>query len=688
MARWEDMEGALLPKGATWLPEAEAWNFVLYSKNAEQVRLCFFSERDLAEPVFEFDFDYLRNKTGPLWHCRIPDASVSAARYYAYRVDGPAPSAGFDHHAFDFQKLLIDPCAKSLSFPPGFTRESAILPGDNVGRAPLCVLDREPCGFEWQHARPARHDSDLVIYELHVRGFTRHPSSGVPKARRGTFAGIIDKVPYLEELGITAIELMPVFQFDPDTDDYWGYMPVSFFAPHAAYTTNSEGCSPRDEFRQMVDALHSVGIEVFLDVVYNHTGEGNEDGPTYSLKGIDNSTYYMLSHDQERPYCNFSGTGNTLHTANRAVRRLILDSLRYWHDEMGVGGFRFDLASVFTRNSDGSINLVDPPIFAQIAADPDLADVRLIAEPWDSGGGFQLGNRFPGLAWMQWNSHYRDTLQRFVRGDRGLVPELITRLYGSSDLFPDDRMNACRPFQTVNYIASHDGFTLNDLVSFQTKQNWANGHDNTDGHNDFSANYGWEGPDAPPETVRFRKQQVKNFFCLLMLSNGTPMFRAGDEFMQTQQGNSNPYNQDDETIWLDWSRRDQHTDMVRFFQMMIAFRKAHHSISRSRFWRDDVRWYGAEHEVDMSHNSQQLAFCLSGKSQDDVDLYVMINGSDVARDFGIHEGPVGSWRRIVDTSLASAADIVTDRTAPEIDHSFYSVQPQSVVVLATATARH
>ena len=326
----------------------------------------------------------------------------------------------------------------------------------------------------------------------------------------------------------------------------------------------------------------------------------------------------MVSGDPRNPYSNFSGTGNTLHTANRAVRRLVLESLRYWARELRVDGFRFDLASVFARNSDGSINTTDPPIFGQIAADDVLAGVRLIAEPWDAGGAYQLGRNFSGTQWMQWNGAYRDTIQRFVRGDAAVVPELMTRIYGSSDLFPDDRAHAYHPYQSVNYVTSHDGFTLYDLASYNRKSNWANGHDNTDGHNDFSWNCGWEGGEQPPaEVMRLRKQQVKNFFCLLMLSAGTPMFRMGDEFLQTQRGNSNPYNQDNETTWLDWRRLETHPDIFRFFKLMIRFRRAHPSIGRSRFWRDDIDWHGPERAVDMSPDSRTLAYCLHGSTQRD-----------------------------------------------------------------------
>ena len=390
----------------------------------------------------------------------------------------------------------------------------------------------------------------------------------------------------------------------------------------------------------------------------------------------------MLSRDPQHPYSNFSGTGNTLHTVNRAVRQLIVDSLRYWVREMHVDGFRFDLASIFSRASDGSIRTSDAPIFGQIAADPELANVRLIAEPWDASGLQELGRRFPGLRWMQWNGSYRDAIQRFVRGDSGMVGKLMARLYGSSDLFPDDCFHAMRPFQSVNYVTSHDGFTLYDLVSYTRKRNWANGHDNADGHDDDSWNCGWEGDDKTPTDVReLRKRQIKNFCCLLMLSNGTPMFRMGDEFMQTQHGNNNPYNQDNETTWLDWSQLEQHRDVFRFFREMIAFRKRHPSLSRSRFWRDDVTWYGVQHAPDLSFDSHSLAFCLHGASLGDIDIYVMINAWWNDLQFGIHEGQPGQWRRAVDTSLSSPDDIVQDENATSVPSPYYRVAARSVVVL-------
>lgn len=676
---WTHVEGSPFPLGVTWCPEDAAYNFSLYSKHAETVHLLLYAVDDLACPFYEFHFDFLKNKSGPIWHCRIPDEVVRAGQYYAYRVDGPAPEPGFNWHHFDFEKVLLDPYARAVHFPDAFSREAARRPGSNAGMAPLGVLPTEHCLFDWEDDTAPRHESDLVIYELHVRGFTMHESSGVPEAHRGTFLGVIDKIPYLLDLGITAVELMPVFQFDPDDGNYWGYMPLNFFAPHKGYSTDVSSCQQENEFKTMVKALHAEGIEVILDVVYNHTCEGDEQGPTYSFKGIDSSTFYMMTGDADAPFANYSGTGNTFHTANRAVRRCIVDSLRYWDTQMRVDGFRFDLASVFTRNSDGSINLDDPPIISQIGTDAELTDNRLIAEPWDAGGEYQLGQKFPGQRWMQWNGRYRDTLQRFVRGDQGLVGDLMTRLYGSDDLFPGDRLRALQPSLSINYVTSHDGFTLYDLVSYREKRNWKNGHDNTDGACDFSCDYGWEGDrDLPMEVLQVRKRQIRNFVCLLLLSNGTPMFRMGDEFLQTQHGNNNVYNQDNETAWLDWTRLAEHSDVFRFFKQMIEFRKSHPSISRSRFWRDDVKWYGANHLVDMSNRSHQVAFCLHGESENDCDLYVMVNAATQPIEFGIHEGAAGEWQRVIDTSLPSPTDI---DVGVSVEAPRYIVAERSVVVL-------
>ncbi len=680
--RWASQEGTPYPLGVRFVEADQSFNFAIYSKHAERVTLVLFDEGGLHTPAYSVELNFLKNKSGSVWHCRVPASEVLDARFYGYQIDGPAPGSGFNFHHFDHEKLLVDPYAHAVHIPPEFSRQAARLPGSNFGKAPLGVLPRHTTAFDWGDEVRPRHESELVIYEIHVRGFTRHHSSGVQQDRRGSFLGVCDKVPYLLQLGITAVELMPVFQFDPDDGNYWGYMPLALLAPHQSYSTRPEQCRQRDEFCEMVRALHQAGIEVILDVVYNHTCEGGRDGPIYSFKGIDNSTYYVASGDRDHPYANYSGTGNTLHTANRNVRRLVVDSMRHWVQEMHIDGFRFDLASIFTRNSDGTINPDDPPIIGQIGAEDDLAEIRLIAEPWDATGVVQLGKSFPGMQWMQWNAKFRECVQRFVRGDRGMVGEMMTRMYGSCDLFPDDRFYAYRPFQSVNYISSHDGLTMADLVSFSTKNNWGNGHQNADGPNEFSSNCGWEGDENVPANVQHtRKQRVKNFFCILMLSAGTPMFRMGDEFLNTQHGNSNPYNQDNETSWLDWTQAEIHHDVYRFVRKMIAFRKAHPLISRSRFWRDDVKWYGTNHQVDLSPDSTCLAYCLHGHQQDDNDLYVMLNNGHDSVHFGIHEGSPGQWKRVIDTNLPSTEDIIEESTSVIINDNFYRVSGDSIVVL-------
>ncbi|MCM2369853.1 glycogen debranching protein [Aporhodopirellula aestuarii] len=678
---WASREGSPYPLGVTYVASDDAYNFAIYSKHAERVTLLLFRDDNVTAPILVFEHDYLHHKSGSVWHCRLSADSLRSAKYYGYQIDGPRPGETFEFHAFDHEKLLLDPYARAVHFPRGFNREAARCPGSNMGFAPLGVLPAIGCTFDWGDEPRPCHDSDLVIYEIHIRGFTQHQSSAVDPQRRGSFLGVCDKIPYLKELGITAVELMPVFQFDPDEGNYWGYMPLALFAPNHRYATDPLGCRQRDEFRTMVKQLHSAGIEVLLDVVYNHTCESDHTGPTYSFKGIDNSTYYVASGDTTVPYANFSGTGNTLHTANRTVRWMIVDSMRHWAEDMHVDGFRFDLASIFTRNSDGSINSVDPPIIGQIGAEDDLAHLRLIAEPWDASGTYQLGRNFPGLQWMQWNARFRECVQRYVRGDQGMIGELMTRIYGSCDLFPDERMYAYRPFQSVNYVSSHDGLTMADLVSYSLKKNWANGHDNTDGPVDYNCNCGFEGfPNAPDEVVSERKQRVKNFFCILLLSAGTPMFRMGDEFLNTQFGNSNAYNQDNETSWLDWSNAETHQDIFRFVKMIIAFRKTHPSISRSRFWREDIKWYGTDHWVDLSLESQQLAYCLHGATENDNDLYVLLNNADERVRFGIQEGSPGTWCRVIDTARSSPDDICDEDAAEVLYDPFYQTAAHSVVV--------
>ena len=674
---WAQAEGLPLPLGATWIPEEQAFNFAVYAQNAESVTLLIYSADDWAKPILKFPFDYLRNKSGRIWHCRIPLNQVPDARYYAYSVSGQN-AAGFT--GFDPDKILVDPYAKCVFFPPGFDRKLAMGPGSNAGKAPLGVLTGYRIFFDWTGDVPPRPESDAIIYELHVKGFTKNPNSGVHPSRAGTYSGAIEKIPYLQELGITVVELMPVFQRDPQEGDYWGYMPLNFFAPYGQYAATRYVAEQHIEFKEMIKAFHKAEIAVVLDVVYNHTCEGDRRGPIYSLKGFDSAGYYMLSTDPTDPFVNYSGTGNTLNFGRAHVRKMVMDSLRYWKDEMHIDGFRFDLASVFSRNADGSLNWGDAPIFNEIAADPELGRMALVAEPWDTGA-YQLGCGFPGTTWLQWNARFRDDMRRFLKGDPGMLPDLMRRIYGSDDLFPDSRADAYHAFQSVNYIDSHDGFTLYDLVAYNQKNNWKNGHNNQDGMDqNFSWNCGHEGDvGAPAEVLALRRKQVKNFCCLLLLSNGVPMFRAGDEFLNTQFGNNNPYNQDNEIGWLDWSQLPANQDIFRFFKKMIAFRKSHPSLCRSRFWRKDVSWYGTGSAVDLSSDSHTLAFCLHGASQADDDIYVMINAYWDELQFQIQEGTPQDWLRVVDTSLPSPEDF--SEPGLPLRCSTYNLAPRSIVVL-------
>ncbi len=503
---------------------------------------------------------------------------------------------------------------------------------------------------------------------------------------RGTYAGVVDKIPYLKELGVTMVELLPVQQFDPQEGNYWGYMTLNFFAPHQEYATDPHDA--RDEFRSMVKALHEAGIEVILDVVYNHTAEAGLKGPTYSFRGIDNTAYYLMSGDPRAPYRDYTGCGNTLACSRSVVRVLVLNSLRYWVTEMHVDGFRFDLASVLARNPDGSFASADDSLLTAIRTDPILRDIRLIAEPWDAGWAYQLGTEFPGALWHQWNGRFRDDIRRFVRGDPGMVGALMLRLYGSDDLFPDNPHDSRRPYQSINYVTCHDGFTLYDAVAYNEKHNWANGHGNSDGTaENFSWNCGWEGDaGVPADVMALRKRQAKNLVCLLLLANGIPMLFDGDEFLHTQRGNNNPYNQNNETTWRDWSRKELHADHFRFVKRMIAFRKAHPTLGRNRFWRDDIRWHGVGDSTDLSYNSHSLAYCLRGASQGDCDLYVMINAYHEPLSFTIQESGSGGWNRAIDTGLESPDDIVEPGREVAVTSMEYRVDARSVVVLIGETA--
>ncbi len=550
--------GQSFPLGAALVPGGA--NFCVFAKHSTAAQLLLFDGADGAAPSQVIDLDPRKNRTYHYWHVFVP--GVTAGQVYAYRVAGPFdPERGL---RFDPSKLLLDPYGKCIARPPRRSRDAARRPGGNMATALKSVV-ADPSRYDWEGDTPlGRPFAKTIIYELHVGGFTRHPSSNVSPAKQGTYAGLIEKIPYLQDLGISAVELLPVYAFDeqdgpPGLGNYWGYQPLSFFAPHGGYSSRTDPLGALDEFRDMVKALHRAGIEVILDVVYNHTAEGDESGPTICFRGLANETYYILAEDKSR-YADFTGCGNTLNANDPIVRRLIIDSLRYWVSEMHVDGFRFDLASILSRDERGR-PMASPPILWDIESDPVLANVKLIAEAWDAAGLYQVGS-FVGDSWKEWNGRFRDDLRAFLKGDNGTARALAFRLTGSPDVYRRDERE---PEQSINFVTCHDGFTLNDLVSFNGKHNEANGEGNRDGADqNFSWNCGVEGPTADPEVERLRNRQVKNFLTLTLLATGTPMLLMGDEVRRTQGGNNNAFCQDNEISWFDWTLLDKHSDIHRF----------------------------------------------------------------------------------------------------------------------------
>ena len=553
----------------------------------------------------------------------------------------------------------------------------------------------DPSTYDWEEDSPLRRPSSrTIIYEMHVRGFTRHSSSGLNENLRGTYAGLIQKIPYLKKLGVTAVELMPVFQFDPQDCppgkvNYWGYAPVSFFAPHQAYSSRRDPLGPIDEFRDMVKALHREGLEVILDVVFNHTAEGDHTGPTISLRGLDNSIYYVLEADRAR-YANFSGTGNTLNANHPIVRRLIVDSLRYWVEVMHVDGFRFDLASILARDPSGQV-LPNPPVLWDVESDPVLAGTKLIAEAWDAAGLYQVGS-FIGDSWKEWNGHFRDDVRSFFRGEDGSVVRLADRLIGSPEIYGHKEREA---EQSVNFVTCHDGFTLNDLVSYNQKHNELNGEENRDGANDNrSWNCGVEGPCGDPAIETLRERQIKNFLAVTLLSLGIPMILMGDEARRSQFGNNNAYCQDNETSWFDWNLVRQHAGLHRFVELMAARRALRkmdterQRLSLNQLLRGAVKaWHGVKlHEPDWSQQSHSLAFSAE-VPEENLFFYLIFNAYWESLEFELPEErhiAGHHWRRWIDTSLGSPHDIQDWPAAPVITGRTYRVGPRSVVVLIAA----
>jgi len=685
--------GRSYPLGASVLRDGV--NFSAYSRSAEAVDLLLFDSADDARPSRTIALTAPEHRTYHYWHAFVP--GLKAGQLYGYRVRGPAdPARGL---RFDGEKLLFDPYARALARPARYDRGAACRPGDNAATALKgVVVDARAHDYDWEGDRPLRRRYEsTVIYEMHVAGFTKNPNSGVAPEKRGTFAGVIEKIPYLVDLGVTAVELMPVFEFDEQDapggrTNYWGYSPLSFFMPHRAYSSRKDPLGPLHEFRDMVKALHRAGIEVILDVVYNHTAEGDERGPALSYRGFDNDAYYMLAPDP-RYYMNYSGCGNTLNSNHPVTRRLILDSLRYWARDMHVDGFRFDLASVLSRDEKGSPEL-RPPVLLDVESDPALASCKLIAEAWDPGGLYQVG-AFVGDSWLEWNGRFRDDVRAYLKGDAGVIPRLSERLLGSPDLFAHENRE---PQESVNFVACHDGFTLNDVVSYDAKHNEANGEDNRDGSSDNrSWNHGVEGPSDDPAVESLRGRQVKNALALLMLSVGTPMLLMGDEVRRTQRGNNNAYALDDATSWFDWSLVERHADVRRFARLLIEARLHLHEppgcasctlnqlLQAARVEWHGLRLYDPRWE---DRESRMLALTFHDPERK-FTLHAIFNAHWEPREFelpGRADGQPRRWRRWVDTALPSPEDIARWKDAPRFDGPRYRAEPRSVVLLVSAAA--
>ncbi len=681
--------GKSFPIGAT--PCRGGVNFSVFSRKSAAVELLLFDRVDDAKPSRVIALaPRVHHRTYHYWHVFVP--GLEAGQIYAYRAHGAfKPEQGL---RFDPEKVLLDPYGRCVARPAGYDRKAACEPGDNTAVALKSVV-ADPGAYDWEDDRPLRIPFiKSVVYEMHVRGFTRHPNSGVPAERRGTYAGLIEKIPYLRDLGITAVELMPVFAFDEQDGpaglgNYWGYSPISFFAPHAGYSSQRDPLGVLDEFRDMVKALHRAGIEVILDVVYNHTAEGNEDGPTLCFRGLANETYYILEKNKSW-YSNCTGCGNTLNANQSICRRLILDSLRYWVTEMHVDGFRFDLASILARDEQGH-PMASPPILWDIESDPVLSNAKLIAEAWDAAGLYQVGS-FVGESWKEWNGRFRDDVRAFVKGDGGMAKAVAYRFTASPDLYEHEGREA---EQSVNFITCHDGFTLNDLVSYNGKHNDANGEGNRDGADaNMSWNCGAEGPTDDPEVERLRNRQAKNYLTLTFLSMGTPMLLMGDEVRRTQFGNNNAYCQDNEISWFDWNLVNKHADMLRFVKQIVVLRLNRNlpierdDMTLSELLRQQpVHWHGIKlNNPDWGPDSHTLAASvriLGGAFE----LHIMVNAYWEALSFEIPSlnKPYESWRRCIDTFLESPDDICDWTVAPVVDGVTYRVQPRSTVLLI---ARH
>ncbi|MFC1416090.1 glycogen debranching protein GlgX [Streptacidiphilus cavernicola] len=679
------------PLGAT--VDRDGVNFSVFSERATAVQLLLFDRHDAPEPSRVIALDPDLHHSYHFWHCRVD--GLGPGQVYAYRMDGPGDTRETGSR-FNPRKVLLDPYARA-NINSVWDRAGAVGPQDNCATAMRSmVVDLD--AYDWEGDQPLRTPlADTVIYEAHVRGMTASPTSGV--ADPGTFPGLIEKIPHLKELGITAVELLPVFDFDetqvlrsgPDGEplrNYWGYDPFGFFAPHTGYCADARDCQHITEFRDLVKALHRAGIEVILDVVFNHTSEGNENGPAISFRGQANEAYYHLWAQDRRHYMDFTGCGNSVNANHPAVAKFIIECLEYWVTEHHVDGFRFDLASELSRGAEG-YELEVPPLLWGIELSGILSESKIIAEPWDGSGLYQVG-RFPGNRWSQWNGPFRDEVRRFVRGDAGLVGSLATRIGGSRDLFS---RAADLPTNGINFITCHDGFTMNDLVSYNRKDNYRNGESDADGSfENYSWNCGVEGPTDDDGIDRLRVRQTKNLAALLLLSRGVPMLLAGDEFRNSQGGNNNAYCQDGPTSWLDWDQAAKETEVHRFFQGMVALRKRHPALRAPRFFTGrvnerglpDVSWHGTTLGCPGwdDPEARVLSFTLAG-FDGHPDLHVVLNMFHLGLDFELPVIDGRCWALTVDTARAEGQDLLPPGSELPVSGSTVHAHGRSVVVLTS-----
>lgn len=674
--------GSSHPLGATCY--SEGVNFSIFSKNARQIDLLLFDREEDAEPSQVYELDPQQNRTFYYWHIFLPD--IKPGQLYGYRAHGPiSPTPG---DMFDENKLLIDPYASALAGNSIYSRHAAKMPGNNFAKAFKSVVI-DPHLFDWEGDTPIQKPySQSIIYELHVGGFTKSANSGIEKSKRGTYLGLIEKIPYLKELGITAVELMPIQFFDkqdsqPGLSNYWGYSQIAFFAPHAGYGCSNDPVEIANEFRELVKAFHKAGIEVILDVVFNHTAEAGIDGPILSFRGLENKAYYILN-DEKNDYLDYSGCGNTLNSNHSIVKRMIMDCLRSWVTEYHVDGFRFDLASVLSRDGFGK-PLKNPPVLWEIESDPVLAGTKIIAEAWDAAGLYQVGS-FIGDRWAEWNGKYRDHVRRFMKGDKGFVSKFASKVMASPDIFHDPERE---PNRSIHFISCHDGFTLNDLVSYNYKHNEANFEDSRDGSNsNFSWNCGVEGVTYDPFVNALRLRQIKNFLTLTFISQGTPMLLMGDEVCRSQGGNNNPYCQDNEVGWFNWDLVKEHDDLLNFVKQLISFTqgleifKIEDILATSENLDEpNITWHGVKlNEPDWSNNSRCLAFTLLHPEANE-EIHVMVNAYWKDLKFQIPKLKKKKWVKVLDTSASTPNDFYQTGQEENIDKKLINIMDRSIIIL-------